>query len=82
MNLAESKEWSSTPDTNMKIRHEEGSLLPDLPPYRALLGSLIYLSITRLNISFVVGVISRHMQAPQKPHVEKTSTETRNLLLT
>lgn len=37
--------------------------------YRQLVGSLIYLTLTRSNISFAVGVASR-LQNPKKPHVE------------
>jgi len=63
--------WCSTPlDTNIKLRREEGKLLPDPRPYRALVGSLIYLTITGPDIAFSVGLVSRYMQAPRKPHLE------------
>jgi len=63
--------WCSTPlDVNIKLRHEEGKLLPDPRPYRALVGSLIYLTITRPDIAFSVGLISLSMEAPRKPHLE------------
>ena len=38
--------------------------------YRQLVGSLIYLTLTRPDISFVVGVVSRYMQNPKKSHLE------------
>ena len=34
------------------------------------MGSLIYLTLTRPNIYDVVGVVSRYMQHPKKPHLE------------
>ena len=34
------------------------------------MGSLIYLTLTRLDISYVVGVMNRYMQNPKKPHLE------------
>lgn len=61
----------STPlDLNEKLRRKEGSLLPDPKPYCALVGSLLYLTIPRLNIAFSVGLVSRFLQEPQKPHFE------------
>ena len=68
--LNQSKWCPTALDANIKPRHEEGKLLPDPHPYRALVGSLIYLIITRLDIAFLNGLVSRYMQTPQKPHLE------------
>ena len=38
--------------------------------YRLLVGSLIYLTLTRPDISYAVGIVSRFMQNPKKPHLE------------
>lgn len=38
--------------------------------YRQLVDSSIYLMLTRPNISYVVGVMSRYMKNPKKPHLE------------
>ncbi|XP_047306440.1 uncharacterized mitochondrial protein AtMg00810-like [Impatiens glandulifera] len=49
---------SYTPlDVNPRLSRDEGTCLPDPRPYRALVGSLIYLTITRPDIAYAVGVI-------------------------
>ncbi|KAG6471062.1 hypothetical protein ZIOFF_072158 [Zingiber officinale] len=57
-------------DLDTKLRREEGSVLLDARPYRAVVGSLLYLTITRLDISFSVGLISRFLSSPRKGHLE------------
>ncbi|KAG6509746.1 hypothetical protein ZIOFF_027751 [Zingiber officinale] len=67
----------STPlDVGTKLHRDEGTQLSDLHLYRVLVGSLIYLTITRPDIAFSVGLVSRYMQAPRKPHLE----EAKNIL--
>jgi hypothetical protein len=36
--------------------------------YRRLVGSILYLTHTRPDISFVVGLVSRYMQTPHESH--------------
>ncbi|XP_047332603.1 uncharacterized mitochondrial protein AtMg00810-like [Impatiens glandulifera] len=49
---------SYTPlDVNPRLSQDEGTCLPDPRPYRALVGSLIYMTITRPDIAYAVGVI-------------------------
>ncbi|XP_047340029.1 uncharacterized mitochondrial protein AtMg00810-like [Impatiens glandulifera] len=63
---------SYTPlDVNPRLSRDEGTCLPDPRSYRALVGSLIYLTITRPDIAYVVGVVSRYMQEPRKTHLEE-----------
>jgi hypothetical protein len=38
--------------------------------YRHIVGSLIYMTITRLDLSYEVGVVSQFMQTPRKPHLD------------
>lgn len=45
-------------ELNVKLSKEEGDLLPDPTAYRQLVGSLIYLTITRPDISFAVNLMS------------------------
>ncbi|KAK6138834.1 hypothetical protein DH2020_027421 [Rehmannia glutinosa] len=61
----------STPmEPNSKMCAHEGKDLEDTTMYRQLVGSLIYLTLTRPDISFSVGVMSRYMQNPKKTHLE------------
>lgn len=61
----------STPlEPSRKLSAYEGNDLKDATMYRQLVGGLIYLTITRPDISFAVGVMSRYMQSPKKPHLE------------
>eukprot|EP00253_Pinus_taeda_P005716 PITA_05716 len=59
----------STPmEQNLKLTSIEGKEFEDATKYRQLVGSLNYLTITRPNISFVVGTLSRFMQKPCEGH--------------
>ncbi|KAL0458661.1 UNVERIFIED_CONTAM: Retrovirus-related Pol polyprotein from transposon RE1 [Sesamum latifolium] len=61
----------STPvEPHAKMCAHEGQELEDATMYRKLVGSLIYLTLTRPDISFAVGVMSRYMQNPKKPHLQ------------
>ncbi|RDX72248.1 hypothetical protein CR513_48290, partial [Mucuna pruriens] len=55
-------------DPNMKLMVQHGEPYFDPKRYRRLVGKLIYLIITRPDISFVVGVVSSFMQAPCIDH--------------
>ena len=51
-------------DPNLKLMADQSEVYPDPERYRRLVGKLIYLTITRPDISFVVGVVSQFMQNP------------------
>jgi len=56
--------------SEVKLAKTGSDLLPDGNRYAALLGSLLYLStMTRPDISFAVGVLSRFMSFPEKAHM-------------
>jgi hypothetical protein len=59
----------STPmEKNLKHTSNEGSAFEDLTKYIHLVGSLIYLTTTRPDINFVVGILSRFMHQPCEGH--------------
>lgn len=47
-------------------------LLKNSSQYRWVVGHLIYLTITRANITYLIHVLSRFMHVPRKPHMEAT----------
>ncbi|XP_059599347.1 uncharacterized mitochondrial protein AtMg00810-like [Vitis vinifera] len=56
-------------ELNVKLRKEEGDLLVDPSLYKKLVGSLVYLTITRPDISFVVQQVSQFLQTPHHLHL-------------
>ena len=67
--LLGSKPMETPMDPNVKLYEDQGELLSNLERYR-LVGKLNYLTITRLNISFEVSVLSQFMKDPRLPHQE------------
>jgi hypothetical protein len=57
-------------DSTVKLDGEHGELFSDVGQYRRLVWKLIYLTVTRPDITFVVGVVSQYMHAPRQPHYE------------
>ena len=55
-------------EKNIKLTSNEGSTFEDPTKYRKLVGSLIYLTTTRPDITFVVGILSRFMDHPCEGH--------------
>ncbi len=51
-------------EQNVKLSADEGDLVEDTIMYRHIVGSLIYMTITRLDLSYAVGVTSQFMQTP------------------
>jgi hypothetical protein len=57
-------------EQNAKLSANEGDRVEDTIMYRRIVGSLIYMTITRPDLSYAVGVVSQFMQTPQKPHLD------------
>ena len=55
-------------EQNLKLTSKEGKSFEDPTKYRKFVGSLIYFSITRPGITFVVGILSRFMHHPCEGH--------------
>jgi hypothetical protein len=55
-------------ELNAHLTPSSGESLPDLTLYRQLVGSLVYLTVTRPDISYVVHQVSQFMFAPRLTH--------------
>jgi hypothetical protein len=56
--------------TNHRIQTLPKGEPADRENYQKLVGKLIYLSHTRPDIAYAVGVVSRFMHSPQAPHLD------------
>ena len=56
-------------ELNAKLRKEEGELLIDPSLYPKLVGSLVYLTVTRLDISFAIQQVSQFLQTLRHLHL-------------
>ena len=54
----------------MKLDYTVGDLLDDHTHYQLLIGKLLYLNITRSEISFSINTLSQFMQECRKHHFE------------
>ena len=54
--------------THPKLTLHSGSSLSDPQPYRRIVGSLQYLALTRLDVSYVVSKLSQYMHCPTSDH--------------
>ncbi|KAL0358150.1 UNVERIFIED_CONTAM: Retrovirus-related Pol polyprotein from transposon RE2 [Sesamum calycinum] len=57
-------------DSNPDFLNDDGNYLEDKTKYRRLVGKLIYLTVTRPDISFAVGLVSQFMDKPRSIHWE------------
>ena len=66
----EDTSYVDTPmEVNVKYRKDEGDLLDEPTLYRRLVESLIYLTTTRPDISYVVHQVSQFMSSPRHLHL-------------
>ena len=59
-------------EPNVRLSREDGDLLTDPTSYQRMIGRLVYLTITRLDISYSVQLLSQFMDSPRKPHLDAT----------
>uniref|UniRef100_A0A2N9EUP8 Integrase catalytic domain-containing protein n=1 Tax=Fagus sylvatica TaxID=28930 RepID=A0A2N9EUP8_FAGSY len=64
-----SKPVATPMESNLKLMPDEGDFIDDPDTYRRLVGKLIYLTITRPDISYAVSVVSQFMTNPRVPHM-------------
>lgn len=57
-------------EVNLKLSKDEGESIEDLAMYRKIVGRLLYLTITRPNVSYAVNRLSLFMSDPKEPHLE------------
>jgi hypothetical protein len=56
-------------EPNVKFSKDSGQILDDPTAYRRLVGCLLYLTISRLDISFAMQVLSQFMDKHRVPHL-------------
>ena len=67
-NLGECNAIATPLEARVKFTQEEGGSKVNPTLYRSLIGSLQYLTHTRPDILFAVGILSRHMENPTQEH--------------
>ena len=68
--LKGSKPVDTSMDSNIKFSKDDEEDFNDAGWYKRLVGKLIYLTVTRPDITFSVGVVSQFMQNPKLSHWE------------
>uniref|UniRef100_A0A2N9I753 Integrase catalytic domain-containing protein n=1 Tax=Fagus sylvatica TaxID=28930 RepID=A0A2N9I753_FAGSY len=66
--ITDSKIVDTPIEYNNRLNTHDGEPLPDATLYRQLVGSLIYITVTRPDISYAVHIVSQFMAAPRSLH--------------
>ena len=57
-------------EINLKLSKDECKLLADAGMYRRLIGRILFLTISRPNITYTVHRLSQFMSKPREPHLK------------
>ena len=57
-------------EKNFKLRDDVGDALEDPIMYTRIVGSFIYVTLTKLDMSHDMGVLCQFTQVPRKPHLD------------
>ncbi|MCO5580000.1 hypothetical protein L7F22_033866 [Adiantum nelumboides] len=68
--MADCKPISTPLDQNLKLRIDEGKVLDDATMYRKIVSNLIYMTISRPDLGYSIGLVSQFMQLPGKSHLD------------
>ena len=66
--ITDNKTVSTPLEYNAKLTLLDGEPISDATCYRQLIGSLIYLTVTRPDILHAMGMVSKFMDAPRSVH--------------
>ena len=67
--MLECKSMATPMDSNLKLLDGDSLELVDVTQYRQIIGSLMYLTNTRLEICFVVNTLSQYLVKPRCVHL-------------
>ena len=67
-NIIDSKIVDTPIEYNCRLNSQDDESLSDATLYRQFVGSLIYLTVTRPDISYAVHVVSQFIATPRSPH--------------
>ena len=60
-------------EINHNLDKVTGDLIENVKQYQRLVGKLIYLTVTRPNLTYAVSEVRKYMQAPQLSHLKAVS---------
>ena len=66
--LTDTRTAATPMELHLQLRASDGTPLPDPSRYRHLVGSLVYLAVTRPDISHAVHILSQFVSAPTSVH--------------
>jgi len=66
--LSDHRRAATPMELNLKLRPSDGKPLEDPSRYRHIVGSLVYLTVTRPDIAHAVHILSQFVSAPTSVH--------------